>query len=64
VDADRFHTRATNFLDHNPVGHSNIFVPITIGGALIDGTEVTVRSPRAAGGFHLAYSYETAQGRA
>jgi outer membrane receptor for ferrienterochelin and colicin len=65
VDADRFQTRATNFFDHNPVGNSNVFFPITIDGALIRGTEVTLRSPRAwsRGQFHLAYSYQTAQGQ-
>ena len=64
ADADRFQTRATNFFDHNPVGNSNVFFPITIDGALIRGTEVTLRSPRAwtLGQFHLAYSYQTAQG--
>jgi outer membrane receptor for ferrienterochelin and colicin len=64
VDADRFQTRATNFFDHNPVGNSNVFFPITIDGALIRGTEVTLRSPRtlSLGQFHLAYSNQTAQG--
>jgi outer membrane receptor protein involved in Fe transport len=64
VDADRFQTRATNFFDHNPVGNSNIFFPVTIEGALIRGTEVTLRSPRtwSLGQFHLAYAYQTAQG--
>lgn len=65
IDADRFQTRATNFFDHNPVGNSNVFFPVTIDGALIRGTEITVRSPRTLplGQFHLAYSYQTAQGR-
>jgi outer membrane cobalamin receptor len=65
ADADRFQTRATNFFDHNPVGNSNVFFPITIDGALIRGTEVTLRSPRTwpFGQVHLAYSYQTAQGR-
>jgi outer membrane receptor protein involved in Fe transport len=64
VDADRFQTRATNFFDHNPLGNSNIFFPITIDGALIKGTEVTLRSPRiwTGGQVHLAYSYQTALG--
>ena len=64
VDADRFQTRATNFFDHNPLGNSNIFFPITIDGALIKGTEVTVRSPRTwtRGQVHVAYSYQTALG--
>jgi outer membrane cobalamin receptor len=65
LDGDRFQTRATNFFDHNPVGNSNVFFPITIDGALIRGTEVTIRSPRTwpLGQFHLAYSNQTAQGR-
>jgi outer membrane receptor for ferrienterochelin and colicin len=65
VDADRFQTRATNFFDHNPLGNSNVFFPVTIDGALIRGTEVTLRSPRtwSLGQFHLAYSNQTAQGR-
>jgi outer membrane cobalamin receptor len=65
LDADRFQTRATNFFDHNPVGNSNVFFPITIDAALIRGTEITLRSPRswAPGQFHLAYSNQTAQGR-
>jgi outer membrane cobalamin receptor len=65
ADVDRFQTTATNFFDHNPVGNSNVFFPVTIDGALIKGTEVTVRSPRTwlLGQFHLAYAYQTAQGR-
>jgi outer membrane receptor protein involved in Fe transport len=65
ADIDRFQTTATNFFDHNPVGNSNVFFPITIDGALIRGTEVTLRSPRrwTLGEFHLAYAYQTAQGR-
>jgi outer membrane receptor for ferrienterochelin and colicin len=65
ADLDRFQTTATNFFDHNPVGNSNVFFPVTIDGALIRGTEVTLRSPRtmALGQFHVAYSYQTARGR-
>jgi outer membrane receptor for ferrienterochelin and colicin len=65
ADLDRFQTTATNFFDHNPVGNSNVFFPVTINGALIRGTEITLRSPRTwtFGQFHLAYAYQTAQGR-
>jgi outer membrane receptor protein involved in Fe transport len=65
ADISRFHTRATNYFDHNPVGESNVFFPVTIDGALIYGTEVTLRSPHAwtSGQVYLAYSYQTAQGR-
>jgi len=64
ADVSRFHTRATNFFDHNPVGESNVFFPVTIDGALIRGTEFTLRSPRAwsGGQIYLSYSYQTADG--
>jgi hypothetical protein len=47
------------------VGNSSVFFPITIDGALVRGTELTLRSPRtwALGQLHLAYSNQTAQGR-
>ncbi len=65
LDADTFETRARNFLDHNPIGNSNLFFPITIDGALIQGWEVTLRSAALwrASRFHLAYSNQLAQGR-
>jgi TonB dependent receptor-like, beta-barrel/Carboxypeptidase regulatory-like domain/TonB-dependent Receptor Plug Domain len=64
VDVDHFHTLAHNFFDHGSVDNSNIFFPLTIDGARIRGTEVTVRSPRIGrtGEFHLAYSYQHADG--
>jgi outer membrane receptor protein involved in Fe transport len=46
VDADTFRTRVNNFFDHNNVGNSDIFFPLTIQGALIRGWELTLRSPR------------------
>jgi outer membrane cobalamin receptor len=65
LDADTFETRANNFFDHNNVGESNIFIPVTIDGALIRGWELTVRSPRLwhRGQVHLAYSNQVAQAR-
>ena len=64
LDADVFRTKATNFFDHNSVGNSNVFFPLTIDGALIRGAELTVRSPRAwkVAQFHLAYSHQKAEG--
>jgi len=62
IQADRFSTNSTNFFDHNPLGESNIFLPITTQGAHIVGTEITVRSPAfwPYGQVHLAYSNQTA----
>ena len=64
LDADNFQTRAENFFDHNNVGNSDIFFPLTIQQALIRGWEVTLRSPRLwnRGQFHLAYSNQIAEG--
>jgi hypothetical protein len=65
LDVDNFQTRANNFFDHNNVGESNIFIPVTIDGALIRGWELTLASPRVwhRGQFHLAYSNQVAQAR-
>jgi hypothetical protein len=65
LDGDTFQTRANNFFDHNNVGESNLFIPVTIDGALIRGWELTLRSPRLwkRGQVHLAYSNQVAQAR-
>ena len=64
LDADNFQTNVTNFLDHNNIGASNIFFPITVSQALIRGWELTLRSPRFAhrAQVHLAYSNQIAEG--
>ena len=64
IDVVNFHTSARNFLDHDVIGNSGIFIPLTDLGAIISGTEVSVRSPRL---FHrmqwrAAYSNQIAQG--
>ena len=64
LDVDNFHTSARNFLDHDVIGDSGIFIPLTDLGATVTGTEVTLRSPRL---FHkaqwrVAYSNQIAQG--
>ena len=63
LDADNFRTRASNWLDHNNIGESNLFWPITWDAALIRGWELTLRSPTIAhhGQFHLAYSNQIAE---
>ena len=63
LDADNFHTRATNWLDHNNIGESNLFWPITWDRAAIQAWELTIRSPNLwnRGQFHLAYSNQFAQ---
>jgi hypothetical protein len=63
IEADYFVTEASNFFDHNPLGESDIYLPITDQGALIEGRELTVRSPPfwPYGQAHLAYSNQTAE---
>jgi hypothetical protein len=64
VDIDHFHTEAKNFFDHNPIGNSNVFLPLTINGALIQGNELSIRSPRfwSVGQAHVTCSNQTADG--
>jgi hypothetical protein len=59
-----FHTSARNFFDHDVVGNSNIFLPLTIDSARIRGVEVVVRSPLVLSHYHthLVYSHQQAQG--
>jgi hypothetical protein len=63
LDADTFETLGRNFLDHNNIGESSIFIPITDQGSKINAWELTIRSPRLwhYGQAHLAYSNQLAQ---
>jgi len=62
LDADTFSTDVANFFDHNNIGESNLFFPLTIQGARVRGWELTLRSPRIAhrGQIHLSYSNQVA----
>jgi outer membrane receptor protein involved in Fe transport len=62
IDADNFLTRATNFFDHNNLNNSDVFFPITIQGARINGWELTLRSPRIhnRAQIYLTYSNQVA----
>jgi hypothetical protein len=63
LSADNYQTKATNWLDHNNIGESNLFWPITWDAALIQGWELTLRSPTVwrRGQFHLAYANQIAR---
>jgi hypothetical protein len=63
LDADTFQTYARNWLDHNNIGDSNTFAPITWDKALIQAWELTLRSPRLwnRGQAHLSYSNQIAR---
>ncbi len=62
LDADMFRTNASNFFDHNNIGESNLFFPLTIQNAIVRGWELTLRSPQIArrARIHLAYSNQVA----
>jgi len=59
-----FRTGARNSFDHDVIGNSNIFFPLTIDHVRIRGFESTLRSPHIAGrfDFHLAYSHQSIEG--
>ncbi len=65
LDADTFQTRAQNWLDHSNIGESNLFWPLTWNAALIQGWELTLRSPRLwrRAQAHVAYSNQIAQAK-
>jgi len=62
-DVSNFRTGARNFFDHDALGNSNIFFPLTLEHARIRGWEVSASSPRLARRFswRLAYSHQYAE---
>jgi hypothetical protein len=62
LDVDTFRTNAKNFFDHNNIGESNLFFPLTIERAHISGWELTLHSPRLAhlAQVHVSYSNQVA----
>jgi outer membrane receptor protein involved in Fe transport len=64
LDVNNYHQRARNYFDHNAIGGSNIFFPITISGARLRGWETTIRSPKIArrGEVYVTYAYARAEG--
>ncbi len=64
IDVDNFHTNARNFLDHDVIGNSGVFIPLALSAARIRGTEVMVRSPQLfkQAQLRIAYSNQLAEG--
>jgi outer membrane receptor protein involved in Fe transport len=64
ADFSYFRTGAHNFFDHDVLGNSNIFLPLTIHAARINGYEATLRSPMLWNHMHaqLVYSNQQAEG--
>jgi outer membrane receptor for ferrienterochelin and colicin len=63
-DVNDYHQRARNYFDHNNIGNSDVFFPLTVDHARLYGWEVAVRSPRLfhVGEVYLAYAYAHAEG--
>ncbi len=61
---DYFRTGARNFFDHDAIGNSDIFFPLTIDHARINGWEANIKSPLIArkAHAHLVYSNQQAEG--
>lgn len=64
ADFTYFRTGARHFFDHDVIGNSNIFFPLTIDHVRVRGFESTLRSPRVFNrlDFHLAYSHQSVEG--
>ena len=64
ADLTYFQTAVKNFFDHDAIGNSNLFFPLTIDRARIRGFEVSLRSPLIAHHYsaHVVYSNQHAQG--
>jgi outer membrane receptor protein involved in Fe transport len=62
-DVSNFRTAARNFFDHDALGNSNVFFPLTLAHARIRGWETTATSPKIASRaqFHLVYSHQYAE---
>ena len=65
VDAVHYRTGAKNFLDHEVLGSSNIFFPVTIERARIRGFDLSVKSPRLRDrvGISLVYALMRIEGQ-
>jgi outer membrane receptor protein involved in Fe transport len=63
-DVNDYHQRARNYFDHNAIGNSNVFFPLTIEGARLHGWEVSVRSPQLLHRGEVYASYANARAEA
>jgi len=64
IDLAAFRNHARNFFDHDALGDTNIFLPLTIDRAFIRGAELMVKSPLIASRarLHVAFSHQIAEG--
>jgi outer membrane cobalamin receptor len=60
LDVNYYHQSAANYFDHNAIGDSNVFFPLTIDAARLYGLEATMRSPRLFRHLNVTLSYANA----
>ncbi len=65
IDLSNYRTHARNFFDHDVLGNSNIFFPVTIAIARLRGWEGTVESPQLFRHtrLHMVFSRQFAEGQ-
>jgi outer membrane receptor for ferrienterochelin and colicin len=63
-DINDYHQRARNYFDHNNIGNSDVFFPLTVDHARLYGWEFAIRSPQLfrRGEVYIAYAYAHAEG--
>src|SRR5215472_4037079 len=63
IDVSNFRTGARNYFDHDALGDSDVFFPVTLSHARIRAWEITAKSPRIVdrAQFHLTYSHQYAE---
>ena len=64
LDVNSYHQRASNYFDHNSIGNSNVFFPLTIENAKLYGWEVSLRSPQIAHRGDVYVTYANAHAKA
>jgi len=64
LEVNDYHQRAKNYFDHNAIGNSDVFFPLTVAGARLYGWEAAIRSPQLLrrGEVYLSYAYAHAEG--
>jgi len=64
IEVNDYHQRASNYFDHNAIGNSNVFFPLTVDQARLYGWEFGIRSPQLfhRGEVYIAYAYAHAEG--
>ncbi len=60
LDVNYYHQSAANYFDHNAIGNSNVFFPLTIDAARLYGLEASVRSPQLFHRANLTFTYANA----